>query len=145
MLSEPKSGWSVLTVGNFEEEVGYLTNVQLDLIIAFNSFFERGCGAASFECEPYGFDLIFSYSGAADSRGVAYIVDDDKKLYRDGVPVLQLAKAFVKDINDSLDDWADWQFWLHDGNAAERNKALLKNGVAALIKNIEKFEKNLFL
>lgn len=108
MLGKPKNGWAKLKIGTFEKEVSFLTDVPNDLLKAFINFFENGVGVASFECEPYEFDLVFSYTFTGGTRGMVYIVDSEQKLFYEEISVIQLVKEFISDIKTDLVDWSRW-------------------------------------
>lgn len=47
------------------------------------------------------------------TKGLAYIVDEDKKLFNEDILVLDLAKNFIDDIKNNIDDWSNWDYMLN--------------------------------
>ena len=123
-----------MKIGKFKKKVSYLTDVPNDLINAFISFFETGTGAASFECEPYEFDLIFSYNFAKGGKAMPYIVSWKRKIYTESVPVTELATEFLTEIKRDLDAWSEWGYNTTTPEIVKQNKQILT-------KNIERLEK----
>lgn len=134
MLSTPQCGWSTMKIGKFKKTVSYLTDVPNDLINAFISFFETGTGAASFECEPYKFDLIFSCNFAKDKQALPYIVSWKRKIYTESVPVVELADEFLAEMKRDLDAWSEWGYNTTTPEIVKQNKQ-------TITKNLERLEK----
>lgn len=141
MLSKPKNGWAKIKIGTFEREVGCLTAVPNDLLKAFINFFENGAGVASFECEPYEFDLVFSYTFTGGGKGTAYVIDSEQKLIYEGISVIELAKEFVADIKNNLVAWSRWKPdspIKSEYKTAEQKKQVLLEDIEKLEKFIKK-------
>lgn len=144
MLGIPKYGWSKFSVGKFEKDVSYLTNVPCDLIKAFLDFFDHGSGIVSFNCEPYQFDLIFSYTIAGGFAQHAYIVDSESDIFCESIKITDLAKEFIEDIKRNIDEWSKWRGF-DDGYSSinKKYKKEILKGISLLEKKLEE-NKNKF-
>lgn len=137
MLSRPENGWAEIQIGTFKKEVSYLTDVPNDLLKAFISFFENGAGVASFECEPYEFDLVFSFTFTGGVKGMAYIMDSEQKLFYEEISVIQLAKEFVSDIKTDLLVWSSW----NENTSMKRSDKIKEQKKQDILVGLEKLEK----
>ena len=143
MLGKPNAGWADLKIGNFTACVSYLTNVPCDLIKAFSDFIQNGVGVASFDCEPYQFDVIFSYTMSGGVLGLVYVVDSDKKLVCENINVIDLAKEFVEDIKRDIDAWATWFGYEDDFAKIDMEfKKKIQTGIESLDKLIVNYAKH---
>lgn len=61
MISNPKYGWCDFELGDFHGHPSYLTDVPVDLLETFISYFENGTGTASFDEEGSEFTLILKH------------------------------------------------------------------------------------
>ena len=61
MISNPKYGWCDFVLGDFHGHPSYLTDVPVDLLEAFISYFENGTGTAFFDEEGSEFTLILKH------------------------------------------------------------------------------------
>ena len=134
MLSTPQCGWSTMKIGKFKKKVSYLTDVPNDLLHAMINFLETGSGAATFECEPYKFDLILSHNFAKTDAAVPYIVSWKRKIYVENVSVIELAAEVYHDIKTDLDAWSEWG---HETTTPE----IVKQNKQIITKNLEHLEK----
>lgn len=137
MLKKPNAGWSELSIGQFKREVGNLTDVPCDLIKAFSNFFDYGSGVSSFDCEPYQFDLIFSYTMGVGVAQIAYIADCESEIFCENIKIPDLAKEFIEDIKSNIDAWSKWHGF-QDGYSKVDKKYKKK-----ILKGIKRLEKKL--
>ena len=143
MLEKPNAGWADLKIGNFTATVSSMTNVPCDLIKAFSDFIYKGAGIASFDCEPYQFDLILSYTMGTGVAELVYIVDCEKKIICENIKILDLAKEFIGDIKENIDAWASaWFGYKGDYSKVDpKYKKEILMGIKKLEKLIEQYEK----
>ena len=143
MLGKPNAGWAYLKIGNFTANVSSMTNVPCDLIKAFVDFINKGAGIASFDCEPYQFDLVLSYTMGAGVAGLVYIVDCEKKIFCENLKILDLAKEFIVDIKENIDSWASaWFGYKGDYSKIDpKYKREISTGINKLEKLIAQYEK----
>lgn len=102
MISNPKHGWCDFKLNSFSGNPSFLTDVPVDLLDAFISYFEKGVGIAWFDEEGTDFTLaITPYS--------LYIIEEkDKPLFHDfsEITIYNLTTELINDIENNLDDWS---------------------------------------
>ena len=108
MISNPKYGWCDFVLGDFHGHPSYLTDVPVDLLEAFISYFENGTGTAFIAEAGSAFTLILKHH-------MILIMEEKETLvcheYSD-LNTINLAKELIFDI---LRDRYTWciEFDLH--------------------------------
>ena len=108
MISNPKYGWCDFELGDFHGHPSYLTDVPVDLLGAFISYFENGTGTAFFDEEESEFTLILKHH--------AILIMEEKETLvcheHSDLDAISLAKELIFDI---LRDRYTWciEFDLH--------------------------------
>ena len=105
MLSEPKHGWSAITIGNWTDRCSYLDDVPFLLLKGL----EKSCRthrpvAAKFDAEGWEYIIVFDWIES-------YIITDKcGKPQLISVPVGRdnIAKELVSDIRKNIDGWSAW-------------------------------------
>lgn len=104
MISNPKHGWCDFKLGTFEGTPSYLTDVPIDLLIAFIDYHTKGCGVAWFDEEGTEFSLVITpYS-------LFIIEEKDKPILHDfsEMKIDYLEKEIINDIENDLYGWIDF-------------------------------------
>lgn len=104
MISSPKHGWCDFKLGTFEGTPSYLTDVPIDLLIAFIDYHTKGCGVAWFDEEGTEFSLVITpYS-------LFIIEEKDKPILHDfsEMKIDYLEKEIINDIENDLYGWIDF-------------------------------------
>ena len=111
MLTKPRSGWSTLVIGDFTSPVSYLLDTPQDCINAFTSSLEFGIPFSIYfdgegrDCLLVGTDWeCYTIVNESDNENL----DNNIKVRRFEIGVLQLASEFVEDIER---DYEAWQWW----------------------------------
>ncbi len=60
MITNPKNGWCNFKLRTFEGTPSYLTDVPVDLLMAFIDYHTKGCGIAWFDEEGTEFSLVIT-------------------------------------------------------------------------------------
>lgn len=105
MLTQPKHGWTDLTLDNKKYyRASYLTDVPLDLLEAFNESIKTN---KTLECE---FDAEgWEHKLVCNSQQSSIIVEDDSILNSFSTKTIyDLAKELVIDIESNFEDWIIW-------------------------------------
>lgn len=127
MLSKPKSGWTTLKIQDFEFNASYLTDVPNDFLNAFIvSLRDDISTSIVLDGEAEG-ECIVIFNTYSNSIYVVYddYYSQDKNCIRFwDIDIATLAKEFVKDIEDNLNDW-NW--WLCDDESNRIDLETLKN------------------
>ncbi len=109
MLGKPEAGWTKVTIGRFEADASYLTNVPVDCLEACIHRV-KGKGPLAFVFEAEGPGRFFVLATAYDT--VVKWEDDDTPgscQVIQGVNDVQLVLEIVDDIERYPDIWAeDW-------------------------------------
>lgn len=106
MFTEPKHGWVILKLGDFEGSVSYLTDVPIDCLDAFIYALRTNNPATIFfDAEGWDFHLVSSYYDG-------YIISDKNEppelyLINNGT-FRTLAKELISDIEKYFDEWVNW-------------------------------------
>lgn len=129
MLANPKYGWTNVSIGEFNECASYLTDVPNDCLDAFIYARENGFPAVVyFDAEGYEYYLIASYF-----ESFITIEKDELKTYRFDLGLVDLAKELIDDIEQNIDEWADWQCYKeYDENQLKINKRKLEQKIRRL-------------
>lgn len=107
MISNPKYGWCNFQLGNFKGTPSYLTDVPVDLLDAFISYYESGCGVAVFDQEGSYFTLVMTqynwgvYIIEELNEAILYDFSNDRDISVDS-----LAKELINDIESDLTGWS---------------------------------------
>ncbi len=129
MLTNPKYGWTNVSIGEFNESASYLTDVPNDCLDAF-IYARENCFPAVvyFDAEGYEYYLVASYF-----ESFVTIEKDKLRTYRFDLDLVDLAKELIDDIEQNIDDWADWQCYKeYDENELKRNKRKLEQKIGRL-------------
>lgn len=105
MISNPKHGWCDFELGSFRGAASYLTDVPIDLLDAFISYYTKGHGVVVFDEEGSEFTLVLTrYNQGifiiANRGGFISIYDFSDKNAND------LAKELISDLENDLKRWA---------------------------------------
>lgn len=106
MLSKPYAGWTKVTIGDFEGRASYMTDVPMDCLIAFINALEYNIPASVFfDEEGTEFTLVTSADGT-------YVISEreESKLFVINKRFSKLAREFINDIEDNLEDWVLWDY-----------------------------------
>lgn len=104
MISNPKHGWCDFKLKTFEGTPSYLTDVPLDLLIAFIDYHNKGCGVAWFDEEGTEFTLIITpYS-------LFIIEEKDKPILHDfsEINIENIEKELIEDIESDIYGWINF-------------------------------------
>lgn len=114
MISNPKHGWCNFKLGDFVGTPSYLTDVPVDLLNAFISYYEREYGVAVFDEEGSTFTLILSRY----TRGIFVIEEKDKSILHDlsDMNIDDLAKELIQNIES---DMYSWEYFIPDDDPEE--------------------------
>lgn len=126
MISNPKHGWCDFKIednnGNvFFGTPSYITNVPVDLLDMFVQYYKKGEGLAWFDEKGEGeFSLVLT-------PYTTYILEerDAEILHKISVPVRELAKELIEDIESDLDRWAKFCCEFDDVDSIEENKEIM--------------------
>lgn len=141
MLSEPKYGWTVVNIGDFNERASYLTDIPIDILNNACSLINgSNCCEIYFDAE--GFDYIVEYK-----EGILRVIEEtDFNIKEEKVCVSKSLYSFISeiyiDITLYLDGWLNWMNMIEEDKETnwykKRKKEILKR-----LKEIELFlEKN---
>lgn len=132
MIKCLKGGWSKFKLGDFEGHPSYMTNVPLDLLLAFIDYHEKGSGCAYFDEETSEFTFVIN-------PDAMYIIEEGEipnVHHFDKIQdfnITELEKELIHDIEEQINDW---QYFITDDDKEEivqnRNELLQK---IAILKN----------
>ena len=120
MIKNPKHGWCDFQLGDFAGVASYLTDVPIDLLDAFISYYTNGYGVVVFDQEGSYFTLVLT----AYNFGIYIIEESDKAILHDfsidkNITVNDLAKELINDIEKDLEGWStDFLFYVNKKEAA---------------------------
>lgn len=102
MISNPRYGWSEFKLGSFEGTPSYLTDVPVDILVAFVNLHRHGSGVAFFDEEGTEFTLV------VNQDSVFIIEEKERPALHDfsEIDIRDLEKELVEDIERDLDEWA---------------------------------------
>lgn len=130
MLSKPSCGWTRISLGDFEDQASYLTDVPLDTLDSFISYF-RDYKRVGIFCDAEGCDYII-----VPDFCETYIIHnaDESKLFVVDRNIYDIAREVIEDIERDIDGWAWWDVYdeedteepLKRKNAIEEKLAQLK-------------------
>lgn len=104
MINNPKFGWCNFKLGDFTGSPSYLTDVPVDLLMAFINYHSTGCGSAWFDEEGSEFTLVLNpYS--------VFIISEKEKpvLYHfPDLNVYDLEKELIDDLENELNTWSEF-------------------------------------
>lgn len=104
MISNPKHGWCNFKLRTFEGTPSYLTDVSLDLLMAFIDYHAKGCGVAWFDEEGTEFTLVITpYS-------LFIIEEKDKSILHvfSEMRIEDVEKELIDDIENDLYGWINF-------------------------------------
>lgn len=104
MISNPKNGWCNFKLGDFRGTPSYITDVPMDLLMAFIDYHNKGYGIAWFDEEGTEFSLVITpYSLFIIEEKNNSILHDFSKMNIDN-----LKKELIEDIEKDLEGWANF-------------------------------------
>lgn len=104
MITNPKNGWCNFKLRTFEGTPSYLTDVPVDLLMAFIDYHVKGCGIAWFDEEGTEFSLVITpYS-------VFIIEEKDTTFLHDfsEMKIENIEKELIEDIEKDLYGWINF-------------------------------------
>lgn len=104
MISNPKHGWCNFKLRTFEGTPSYLTDVPMDLLMAFIDYHNKGCGVAWFDEEGTEFALVITpYS-------LFIIEEKDKPILYDfsEMKIENIEKELISDIESDMYGWINF-------------------------------------
>lgn len=104
MISNPKHGWCNFVLKTFKGTPSYLTDVPVDLLIAFIYYHTKGCGVAWFDEEGTEFTLVITpYS-------LFIIEEKDKPILHDfsEMKIENIEKEIIEDIENDIYGWINF-------------------------------------
>lgn len=119
MLSRPNFGWSTLQIGDFYDNVSYLTEVPLDCLEAMIRALKYHIPfIVEFDTEGnyillisgvfFNSTVVTTYREKSED-GFNYIDEDYKLISKEyDIDKLTLAKELYYDIFNNIDDWSIW-------------------------------------
>lgn len=141
MISNPRNGWCNFRLGNFKGSPSYLTDVPMELLYCFESYFSIGAGACFFDEEGSEFTLLLT-------DGECFVIENRESPH-DFVKIesspAQLAVELLRDLgNPLLDGWISWVPEYEDmtRQEKERRHKEMKEKWCALQDTIKKIQKN---
>lgn len=102
MISNPRYGWCEFKLGSFIGTPSYLTDVPVDILVAFMNLHRHGSGVVFFDEEGTEFTLVVN-------RNSLFIIEEkEQPVLHDfsEVDIGDLEKELVEDIERDLDEWA---------------------------------------
>lgn len=115
MISNPKHGWCNFSLGTFNGNPSYLTNVPVDLLQAFIDLHTKGCGCAW--CDEEGTEFTFVVTPY-----LMFIIEEkDRPILYDfsDVRVDKVQEELIKDIQSNITAWSEF---ITDDNSDEVKK-----------------------
>lgn len=104
MISNPKHGWCNFKLRTFKGTPSYLTDVSVDLLMAFIDYHAKGCGVAWFDEEGTEFTLVITpYS-------LFIIEEKDKPILHDfsEMKIENIEKEIIEDVESDLYGWINF-------------------------------------
>lgn len=140
MITNSKFRWCTFNVENFNRRVSYLTDVPMDLLDCFLSYFEDNVGICTFDEEGSEFSLVLT-------TGYSYILCEEKDIENIKTSIPDLAKELLSDIKRDMDAWVSWEPRYEDYTEKEilNRKIELKRKMSELEKELIFYEANLEL
>lgn len=136
MISNPKNGWCDFILGDFHGTPSYLTNVPIDLLIAFKEYLYLGTGICWFDEEGSEFTLVITpYS-------LFIIEEKDKPVLHDfsDMNIKELALEVVTDVESNIDKWSEFSTSSIHSDEAKKSYKFLLEDLIELIKGKCRYE-----
>lgn len=112
MISNPKHGWCNFKLRTFEGTPSYLTDVPMDLLMAFIDYHNKGCGVAWFDEEGTEFALVITpYS--------LFIIEEKNKPILHNFSEMKIENIEKELISDIESDMYGWINFTIDDNPEE--------------------------
>ena len=132
MISNPEHGWCDFELRKFKGSPSYLTDVPVDLLDVFISYYTNGIGMAWFDEEGTEFTLVINpYS--------LYIIEEKEKsiLYDfSEMNIEKLAKELIEDIEKDLTGWSTEFIITDDQEEITQHRNEIRQRIAKLKKLI---------
>mgnify|MGYP001027098604 CR=1 FL=1 len=123
MLSKPEHGWADVEIGDFRGRASYLTDVPNDCLDAFiYALANNAPTVIYFDAEGWEYYLVASYWNS-------YVITDkdSAEVYYSDLSYRALANELIDDIENNIDDWANWMCYRDfDDSELEQNKQVLE-------------------
>lgn len=104
MISNPKHGWCNFELGDFKGTPSYLTDVPIDLLVAFIDLHAKGSGVAWFDEEGTEFTLVLiPYSLFIIEEKEEPVLHDFSEMN-----IKDLEKELIEDIEKDLNGWSEF-------------------------------------
>ncbi|MBD5136925.1 MAG: hypothetical protein HDT39_13310 [Lachnospiraceae bacterium] len=145
MLSKPDSGWSTVSIGEFEAEAGYLVDIPFDWLNACLLGLKKQIPITLFIDEEGSEEYIVSY------YDVTHIIIDRGEqpqyiTYR-SIDFMDITKAVIEDIKLYFEDWVRWSPYEDTEKDWNKRRTTLKELIleteSALAKEAERCNKRL--
>jgi hypothetical protein len=105
MLSKPNFGWSTLQIGDFYDDVSYLTDVPLDCLESMIRALKYHIPfVVQFDTE--GSYIILTSCDYIYTTTVTYWNNDGIQIKEFNIGLIELAKDLYNDINSNINDWS---------------------------------------
>lgn len=104
MISNPKYGWCNFELGDFKGSPSYLTDVPVDLLVAFIDQHAKGRGVAWFDEEGTEFTLVLTpYSMFIIEEKESPVLHDFSE-----INIKDLEKELIEDLEKDLNGWSEF-------------------------------------
>ena len=106
MLGKPQYGWTEITIGDYQDRAGFLTDVPFDFLDAMIASYKRRNTPFCVRCDAEGFEYSIVCNEGCDCQ---INIKSRPPILIQGVCKRELAKEIIDDIESSIDDWATWR------------------------------------
>jgi len=143
MISNPKYGWCDFTLGGFNGNPSYITDVPLDLLDAFINYYNKGYGVATLDEEGYEFLLVLNRYNLGVYVLSDRVTDPENELWNlydfSSLSIDDLAKELIFDIEN---DFLGWVHFLTSSDEVEEmvNYACVLSEQLKALKKLVKYD-----
>ena len=134
MLNKPHLGSVDITIDNFSDRASYLTDVPFDLLNAFIRFYRDGNPqTVYFDAEGWDYYIIIAWDMVfiITSKG-----NGGYMLHEIVVKTDDMVRELIKDLEDNLDDWKNWDGSGKDGDSQHYDTADKRESLLAELKSL---------
>ena len=141
MLSCPVHGWCTVTIGDWHDDVSYITDdFAFSILNAFKKLHEKRKPTGVYcDAEGHEFILVFDDCNGYLDKNYVYVVIIDEDLTpiikKFEVDLKSLMRECVNDIKENIDKWVSWNCDADEYN--DVRKAEIKKRLLRLIENVE--------